>query len=59
MQKNVIIAPEDIMEVQRAHLLCMSAKHVYIKADSVLESHSEKPRSTSKVLGGMCRSTVL
>lgn len=55
IKKKLIIAPKDIMEVQRAHVLCMSAKHVYIKADSVLKCHPEKPKSTSKVLGGMCR----
>lgn len=39
------------MEVQKAHLLCRSAKHVCIKADSVLKSHPEKPKNTSKVWG--------
>lgn len=57
--KKLIIAVKDFMEVQRAHLICISAKHVYIKADSVLKSHLEKLKSTSKVLGGMFSETVL
>lgn len=51
VHKKLIIATKDFMAVHRAHLLCMSVKHVYIKADSVLKSHPEKLKSTSKILG--------
>lgn len=55
VHKILMITTKDFMAVHRAHLLCMSVKHVYIKADSVLKSHPEKLKSTSKILGGMCR----
>lgn len=50
-KKLLIIATRGLMEVQSAYLLCMSGKHVYMKADLVLKSYPEKPESKPKVLG--------